>query len=42
MTQVVIQNQKDRVEEIFSDPNDPRLFDHDLLELILLVNQLDL
>lgn len=30
MTQVVIQNQKDRVEEIFSDPNDPRLFDHDL------------
>ena len=30
MTQVVVLKQEDKVEEIFSDPNDLRLFDHDL------------
>ncbi|MBT3923397.1 MAG: hypothetical protein HOF21_12565, partial [Nitrospina sp.] len=30
MTQVVLLKQEDQVEEIFSDPNDPRLFTHDL------------
>jgi radical SAM protein with 4Fe4S-binding SPASM domain len=30
MTQVVVLNQKDQAEEIFSDPSDPRLFEHDL------------
>ncbi|PIP72106.1 MAG: hypothetical protein COW89_08235, partial [Nitrospinae bacterium CG22_combo_CG10-13_8_21_14_all_47_10] len=30
MTQVVLLKQEDQVEEIFNDPNDPRLFAHDL------------
>ena len=30
MPQVVLLKQEDQVEEIFSDPNDPRLFTHDL------------
>ncbi len=30
MTQIAVLNQKDQAEEIFSDPSDPRLFEHDL------------